>query len=135
MNQIANRLILTTAFAFVATNAVAQTPEFLCKTSKHTIIIDQPTKAGSFRYRSWNLPKGTDAKPDMELVSASIETIGAGSKCPQHYYKFKTGDAEFEVTDQWLCPNGTPPESARNATGDLYVRIKGQLKSHYYCIR
>ena len=105
---------------------------FKCATEKHTIVISEPSK-GTYRYRSWNKPKAISDKPDMDLKSTSLETSGS---C-QRYYKFKTGKVEFEVTNQWSCmeKGGNPPAGAEGATGDVYVRIGGELKSHFYCYK
>lgn len=112
--------------------AQSQSDLFKCLTEKHTIIISEDTK-GTYHYRSWNKPKTVSDKPDMDLKSMALETSG---NC-QRYYKFKTGKVEFEVTNQWSClsKGESPPAGADGATGDLYVRIGGELKSHYYCYK
>jgi hypothetical protein len=108
--------------------------EFICTTEKHTIFIDK-LDAKTYRYREWNKPKSTDTKPDMELKSSTVQIVGGTS----HYYTFKTGNTEFEVTDQWTGSNAdsnpNPSEVPIGATGDLYIRSKGNLKSHYYCVK
>jgi hypothetical protein len=108
----------------------ADTIIFSCNTEKHTINIYKNSDQKTYTYKSWNKPKEISEKPDMELISSSYEKV-AGS----NYFKFKTGKTEFEVTDQWLhlSKGEVPPESASNASGDLYVRVNGNLKSHYYC--
>ena len=129
------RLISATALTCLfGGQAFAQTESevFKCVTEKHTIVISEPAK-GTYHYRSWNKPKAVSDKPDMDLKSTSLETSG---DC-QRYYKFKTGKVEFEVTNQWSCmgKGEYPPASAEGATGDLYVKVGGELKNHYYCYK
>ena len=116
----------------VSLSANAQTTVFTCSTEKHNIQVSK-VDTNTYQYKSWNKPKSIKDKPDMDLKTSTIDSVGSCQK----YYKFKTGNVEFEVTNQWSClgKGESPPESAKGATGDLYVRIKGELKSHYYCYK
>jgi hypothetical protein len=128
--MIKNTLLI--ASLLFSINVNAQKIAFSCNTEKHTILIFQ-IDSDSYQYRSWNKPKPMSDKPDMDLKSKNIDSVGS---C-QRYYKFKTGKVEFEVTNQWSClgKGETPPEAAKGAIGDLYVRSSGEVKSHYYCYK
>ena len=118
------------ALSFIYINAQAQTPEFLCKTEKHTIQIDK-IGAETYKYRSWNKPKTFDSKPDMELTSKDVTISGTGV-CRHIDYRFKTGKVEFLVDNDINCVEGRPPA---NAIGNLRVSISGDEKNHYYCMK
>ena len=124
-----SKLILLMCLMF-STSLFAEPVVFSCNTEKHTINIYKNADQKTFTYKSWNKPKPITDKPDMELISSGYQNV-AGS----NYYTFKTGNTEFEVTDQWahLAKGETPPEDAKDALGDLYIRINGKLKSHYFC--
>jgi len=126
------KLILFVASLLFGTNTIAQTILFSCNAEKHMVLISQ-ADPNTYLYRSWNKPKPITDKPDMELKSSNMESVGS---C-QRYYKFKSGKFEFEVTNQWSCqgPGEIPPTAAKDAIGDLYVKSGGELKAHYYCYR
>ena len=121
-----------TLFMLITFPTITNAQIFVCNTEKHIIHIYQLDK-NNFEYKSWNKPKAIVEKPDMNLKSNNIEAVGSCQK----YYKFRTGSTEFEVTNQWSClsKGEIPPMEAKGATGDLYVRIKGDIKSHYYCLK
>jgi len=111
-------------------NAVGQTPDFICITEKHTIQVNK-VDAATYRYRSWNKPKTTDLKPDMDLKSKDISVSGSGV-CRHYEYSFKTGKVEFLLDDNKTCVEGKPPA---NIIGNLSVLINDELKNHYYCFK
>ena len=101
---------------------------YQCVTEKHVIHISD-AEGGAFRYQSWNRPRAISEKPDMDLTSKVVEVVQGSS-----YWKFNTGRTEFQVSDQWRrAKDGERPSGAQGATGDLWVRINGQLKLHLYC--
>ena len=104
--------------------------QFSCITEKHTILINK-IDASNYRYRSWNKPKATDEKPDMDLISKDIATDGTG-QCRSTTYSFTTGNVQIHVDDNTQCLEGKPPE---NISGNLNVYINNQLKNHYYCLK
>jgi len=111
-------------------NAQAQTPEFICKTEKHTIQIDK-IGADTYKYRAWNKPKNIESKPDMELTSKDVSISGTGV-CRHIDFSFKTGKVEFLVDNNINCVEGKPPS---NAIGNLYILINGEEKNRYYCLK
>jgi len=125
-----NKLLILGALLLICMNAQGQTPEFICKTEKHTIQIDK-IGVDTYKYRSWNRPKTIDSKPDMELTSKDVSISGTGV-CRHTDYSFKTGKVEFLVDNNINCVEGKPP---LNAIGNLRVFIGDVEKNHYYCMR
>jgi len=117
--------------AILASKSEAATIDFVCKTTKHHIEID---KAGdsSYRYRSWNLPKPTSQPPDLQIVSKNALSIAGSGVCRTYNYSFKKGNVRIEVDDSFRCGEKALPE---NVIGNLYVFIKDELKSEYFCIK
>ena len=105
--------------------------EFTCNTSKHKVIIDQASPTDGFRYRSWNAPKKSDTKPDMEVKAGSKEVSGTGP-CRSTEWVFKTGNVRFEVSNSVSCVEKEPP---KGAIGSLSVFIKDELKSQFWCMK
>jgi len=115
---------------FSISHVLAQSKtEFSCITEKHTILVDKVDSA-TYRYRSWNKPKSTDVKPDMELKSKEVLVGGTGA-CRNTAYSFKVGKVDFILDNNINCIEGKPPA---NAIGNLYVLINGEEKNHYYCM-
>lgn len=121
-------LVPAVAPAVVPGVAVAVKTEFTCNTGKHIVIIDEPS-VNSYRYRSWNLPKKIDAKPDLEVKAGTWVTEGKGV-CRYQEWTFKTGNVELLVSDNVKCVEGHPPQ---NAIGSLHVLVKDELKNQYWC--
>ena len=82
-------------------------------------------------YRSWNKPKTTDLKPDMNLKSRDVSLSGSGI-CRHYEYSFRTGKFEFLLDNNKTCVECKPPA---NITGNLSVLVDGELKNHYYCFK
>ena len=119
-------LVLATTYNSYAANDI-----FTCKTEKHTIVISK-IDANTYQYKSWNKPKLINEKPDMELKSSDFESHGGCS----NFYKFKIGKTEFTVSNQWSCSDDEGrKEELIGATGDLWVRVNGKVRSHYYCYK
>lgn len=115
---------------FICTHTLADVRAFTCITEKHTIFIDK-IDSNNYRYRSWNKPKNSDSKPDMELKSKDIKVEGTGA-CRYTIFSFKTGKVEFLVDDGVSCVETAPPE---NAIGNLTVLINEEVKSSYFCFK
>lgn len=118
------------ALVSVTSSAVAANADFQCNTLKHTIIVDQPT-AGQYRYRSWNKPRPTNDKPDMEVKSGISEVSGTGA-CAHTDYTFKTGNVTFLVSDDINCGETAPPA---NVHGYLSVSVGGNEKANFWCLK
>jgi hypothetical protein len=94
------KLLITIINIVICTHTLADTRAFTCITEKHTIFIDN-IDSKNYRYRSWNKPKTSDAKPDMELKSQDFKVEGTGA-CRHSEFSFKTGKVEFLVDDNDL---------------------------------
>jgi hypothetical protein len=112
-------------------NAHADNVVQVCKTEKHNVIIDQ-LAGDNFRYRAWNLPKNTQGKPDLEIVQSGAMSSAGTGVCGDTEYHFKKGNIEIDVDNDVNCVEGTPP---KDAVGNLWVFINGDMKNHYYCMK
>jgi hypothetical protein len=101
--------------------------EFVCKTTKHTIIVNQ-LSSGELRYRAWNKPKGIREKPDM-LVRGGAETVEGTGPCRYALWSFTNGNVEYLV-DTLGCTETVPPAGI---IGRLSVYIDGGLKKTWWC--
>jgi hypothetical protein len=126
MKQLFFVLLCVISFSY----SYAESRVFTCITEKHTIFIDQ-LDSSNYRYRSWNKPKASDTKPDMELKSKDVKTEGTGA-CRHTDFSFKTGKVVFIVDDNVECVEKAPP---KNVIGNLSVLINDEVKSQYYCIK
>ena len=125
-----NKLILLMCLMF-STSLFAESIVFSCNTEKHTINIYKNADQKTFTYKSWNKPKTTTEKPDMELKSSIYEVNGSG-ECRFEEYRFKTGKTEFAIDSNFRCTEKYPP---KNAIGSLWVFINDDMKSHYWCVK
>ena len=119
------KLFLVVTLLFVMSGAQASADEFVCKTEKHTIIV----KNDGSLYRSWNQPKEISDKPDMEVKGGTASVQGAGP-CVHREFHFKKGGVEFEIDTPAACTEKMPPKDAK---GVLFVFVKDELKSQYWC--
>lgn len=124
------KLFITIFSVIICTHALADTRAFTCITTKHIIFIDK-IDSKNYRYRSWNKPKTSGEKPDMELKSKDVKYEGRGV-CRYTIFSFKTGKVEFLVDDGVSCVETVPPE---NAIGNLTVLINEEVKSSYFCFK
>jgi hypothetical protein len=112
---------------YVCPGSAAALEEFVCKTSKHTVIVDlQPS--GEWRYRSWNKPKDTHEKPDR-LVLGGEETVEGTGPCRYATWSFSNGNVEY-VVNTLGCTETIPPAGT---VGELSVYIDGDLKKTWWC--
>lgn len=111
-------------------NAYAKNDSFECNTNKHSIIISEISDDFYAYYRSWNLPKKTTEKPDLEIKKGSWSYQGNGI-CRSRVFEFKSGNVKYLVSDSNRC---LQPEAPENAVGFVDVEINGQSKNTYWCI-
>ncbi len=123
------KFLIICLFCFTK-NVYAKDDSFECKTSKHTIIISEISDDHQARYRSWNLPKKTTEKPDLEIKKGKWDYEGTGI-CGSRVFKFKSGNVEYIASDGSHCLS---PEAPENAVGFVDVEINGQSKNTYWCI-
>lgn len=121
-------LSLTAILGILFVPSAIGNPAFVCRTEKHTIRIDEIAKA-TFRYRSWNLPKTPDQKPDVSLTSSDFGIEGTGP-CTYKMYKFKTGQVQYSVNEGVGCTEEAPPAGAK---GSLGVSVNGTERAFFYC--
>ena len=125
-----NKILILISLAY-SCGALADQVAFNCVTPKHNIVITKEN-GNLFRYRSWNIPKSTSEKPDLELKKKNASEIEGTGVCRHTRYLFTSGKTTIEVTDSTDCMEGEPP---KNAIGNLFVFIDDEMKNHYYCLK
>lgn len=121
-------LICLLTGTLVFSNALA-TEEFVCRTSKHTAIVDR-LPSGDFQYRVWNRPKPPTDKPDMVVVSGKRFTEGTGV-CRYRGWEFDNGKVQYLISTPVACTEEIPPA---NASGRLSVFIAGEHRKSWWCL-
>lgn len=121
-------IIISIAASFLFSNAVAS-EKFVCKTSKHIVTINflSPNK---YQYKSWNLPKSINEKPDMVVDKGEEITEGTGV-CRYTRWEFNKNNVQYIVSTPVTCTETIPPS---NATGQLSVFINGEHKKSWWCL-
>jgi len=121
-------------FRIVAINVPGNSPtakagdvELACSTKQFRIVIDSTADESKARYRAWNLPRGLEEKPDIELVG-SRHFEGSGT-CGHRVWQFKNANAEY-VLSQPGCGQDPPPE---RALADLQVLLDNRSQFVAWC--
>lgn len=105
--------------------------DYVCVTDKHYVVIDDEDNK-HYRYRAWRGSRALDEKPDMEIATGTLGSEGSGL-CAYDIWKFKTGDTEFDVMGMGC--GGDNPDEPKDASGQLQVLIKDELKQSEWCHR
>jgi len=103
--------------------------DYVCVTDKHYVVIDDEDGT-HYRYRAWG-KSALDDKPDMEIGTGVLGSEGTGL-CAYDIWKFKKGDTEFDVMGLGC---GGDTDEPQDASGQLQVLIKDQLKQMEWCHR
>lgn len=115
--------------ALISCLAFADQAVFECKTDKHLVKVSK-NSVGSFKYQSWNIPKPSTDKPDVEISQKDAYTTEGTGPCFTKYYNFKKDSTEYSISDNINCLERKPPASAK---GELVVKIDSQEKAHFWC--
>jgi hypothetical protein len=128
-----NKLVVGFFFALslFSHRSDAETLSYECKTQKHLIKIVKTSDA-VFEYKSWNLPQTGSDKPDVDIQQKNAADLQGTGVCSSTFYVFNKEDVEYAIQDNLNCAAGHPPKNAR---GELVVKIKGQEKDHYWCLK
>lgn len=105
--------------------------DFVCVTDKYYVVIDDDDEV-HYRYRAWRGSRALDEKPDMEISTGTLGSEGRGL-CAYNVWTFKTGDTEFDVMGMGC--GGDNPDEPKDASGQIQVVIKGDLKQSEWCHR
>lgn len=101
--------------------------DLACSTKQFRIVIDAAAKPETWRYRVWNLPRGLNEKPDLELIGT--RDFEGTSPCTHRIWRFKNGKTEYELSEPG-CGQDEPP---KNAVASLDVRIDGKEQLNDWC--